>query len=240
VTFAANVSGSAGTPTGTVDFLDGASAISGCASVALSSGSATCTTSSLTEGTHSITARYSGDAGYNAAASAALSQNVQAASSGGTSENVAAASAGATASASSTRNSQYPASAINNGDRTGAGFNAGGIWEDAYAYTFPDWVQIDFGGTKTIDHVIVYSMQDRYGQPVEPTDTMTFQSYGVTAFDVQAWNGSSWVTLGSVTGNNLVKRTVSFSPVSTDRIRVVINDALNGYSRLAEVEAFGH
>ncbi|HEU5479695.1 MAG TPA: discoidin domain-containing protein, partial [Candidatus Tumulicola sp.] len=131
-------------------------------------------------------------------------------------------------------------SAIINGDRTGAGFGSGGIWEDANAYTFPDWVQIDFAGTKTLDHVIVYSMQDSYGQPVEPTDTMTFHSYGVIDFMVQGWDGSQWVTLGTVTGNDLVKRTVTFPAFTTDRIRVVITNAENGYSRLAEVEAFGH
>ena len=85
---------------------------------------------------------------------------------------------------------------------------------------FPDWVQINFNGQKTIDHVVVYTLQDNYANPVEPTDTMTFSLYGITAFQVQGWNGTAWVTLGSVSGNNLVKRTVSFAPYTTDRIRI--------------------
>jgi hypothetical protein len=48
------------------------------------------------------------------------------------------------------------------------------------------------------------------------------------------------VTLGAVSDNNLVKRTVSFPAYTTDRIRVVVTNANAGYSRLAEVEAFGH
>jgi hypothetical protein len=240
VTFTATLTGGAGTPTGTVDFLDGGTAIASCANMALSSGAASCTTSGLAAGSHSITVSYGGDASYIASTSSAFTQTVQSAGGGGTDLNVAAASAGATASASSTLSSRYPVSAINNGDRTGAGFGSGGIWEDANAYTFPDWVQIAFSGTKTIDHVIVYSMQDAYTTPVEPSDTMTFRSYGVTDFLVQGWDGSQWVTLGAVTDNNLVKRTVAFPAYTTDRIRVLVTNANNGYSRLAEVEAFGH
>ncbi len=75
VTFTATVSGSSGTPTGTVTFLDGSTAI--CSSVVLSSGVATCTTASLASGSQSITASYSGDATYGAATSAALTQTVQ-------------------------------------------------------------------------------------------------------------------------------------------------------------------
>jgi hypothetical protein len=55
---------------------------------------------------------------------------------------------------------------------------------------------------------------------------------------VQAWNGSSWVTVASVTGNNLVKRTVTFTAMSTDRIRVMVNAAAGRYSLLTEVEAW--
>ncbi len=65
--------------------------------------------------------------------------------------------------------------------------------------------------SKTIDHVVVYTVQDNYTSPIEPTDVLTFTKYGVMDFTVQGWNGSAWVTLGTVTGNNLVKRTVNFA-----------------------------
>jgi|KBSSwiStaDraftv2_1062776.scaffolds.fasta_scaffold00786_15 hypothetical protein len=153
--------------------------------------------------------------------------------------NVAAAALGGVASASSTFSAGYPVAAVNNGDRTGAGWGAGGGWNDATAGIFPDLVQIVFNGQKTIDHVIVYTLQDNFGSPVEPSDVMTFSNYGVTAFDVQGWNGVAWVTLGTVNGNNLVKRRVNFSAFTTDRIRINVTNALAAYSRIVEVEAFG-
>ncbi len=54
-----------GTPTGTVNFLDGAAPIAGCTGVALVAKIATCTTSALPVGVRTITAVYSGDASFN-------------------------------------------------------------------------------------------------------------------------------------------------------------------------------
>jgi hypothetical protein len=69
---------------------------------------------------------------------------------------------------------------------------------------------------------------------------MTFTQYGITAYTVQGWNGSARVTLGSVSGNNLVKRTVNFSAYTTDRIRINVTGSLVSYSRITEVEAWGN
>ncbi len=238
VMFTATVAGS--NPTGSVNFKDGASSITGCSAVALTgsgnSKTAQCTTSSLTAATHSITAAYGGDAGNTASTSAALSQVVNTV---GASINVALASNGGVASASSSYNTGFPVSAIINNERAGANWGNGGGWNDSTANAYPDWVQINFIGSKTIDHVVVYTLQDNYANPVEPTDTMTFGLYGITAFTVQGWNGSSWVSLGSVSGNTLVKRTVNFAAFTTDRIRINVTAALASYSRITEVEAWG-
>jgi hypothetical protein len=238
VTFTATVVGT--NPTGSVNFKDGANSIGGCSAIALAgsgnSRTAACSTSALTAATHSITASYSGDASNAASTSAVLSQVVSASAS----TNVALASSGAVASASSTYSGNYPVSAIINNVRTGTNWGVSGGWNDNTGNVYPDWVQINFSGSKTIDHVVVYTVQDNYANPVEPTDTMTFSLYGITAFTVQGWNGSSWVTLGSVRGNNLVKRTVNFSAYTTDRIRINVTASLAGYSRITEVEAWGH
>ena len=69
---------------------------------------------------------------------------------------------------------------------------------------------------------------------------MTFGLYGITDFTVQAWTGASWVTLSTVSGNNLVKRTVNFTATATDRIRINVTNALASYSRITEVEAWGN
>ncbi|MHB8724579.1 MAG: Ig-like domain-containing protein, partial [Casimicrobiaceae bacterium] len=238
VTLTASVTGSS--PTGSVSLADGGSALAGCTGLALTgSGStvtAACTTSSLAAGTHSLVATYSGDSANAPSSSTTLSQVINGVT-GDT--NVALASVGAVASASSTYSSAYPVAAVNNNERAGVNWGNGGGWNDATAGVFPDWVQINFNGSKTLDHVVVYTLQDNYSNPVEPTDTMTFSLYGVTDFTVQGWNGSSWVTLGTVSGNNLVKRTVTFSAFTTTSIRVNITNALASYSRITEIEAWG-
>jgi hypothetical protein len=85
-----------------------------------------------------------------------------------------------------------------NGERAGTNWgNGSGGWNDGTGNVYPDWVEIDFNGSKTIDRVVVYTVQDNYANPVEPTDSMTFALYGLQSYSVQGWNGSSWVTLGS-------------------------------------------
>ncbi len=79
VTFTATVTGSAGTPSGSVAFRDGASVIAGCGALTLASGAAACTTSALAAGSHSIVAQYSGNGAYASASSSALTQTVQSA-----------------------------------------------------------------------------------------------------------------------------------------------------------------
>lgn len=77
VTFTATVTGAS--PTGTVNFEDGGTTISGCGAQTLSTGSANCMTSGLVVGSHSITAVYSGDAANAGSASPTLIQAVAAA-----------------------------------------------------------------------------------------------------------------------------------------------------------------
>jgi len=162
---------------------------------------------------------------------------------GATRINVALQSNGGVASASSSYGSDYPAAAVNNGDRKGLNWGSGGGWNDGTRNKFPDWVQVQFDGVQTIDEIDVFTLQDAYTSPAEPTESMTFTGYGITAFEVQYWDGSNWVTVpgGSVSGNNLVWRKFSFPAVSTDRIRVLITDVLGRprYSRVVEVEAYG-
>ena len=74
VTFTATVTGA--TPTGTVQFKDGAGNLG--SPVTLSAGVAALTTSALTQGTHPITAVYSGDAGNTTSTSPAVQQVVNA------------------------------------------------------------------------------------------------------------------------------------------------------------------
>ena len=74
VTFTATVASTAGSPGGSVSFLDGTTLLG---LVTLSSGSASYTASSLAAATHSITVVYSGNSNFASATSAAVSELVQ-------------------------------------------------------------------------------------------------------------------------------------------------------------------
>src|SRR4029078_9416211 len=128
---------------------------------------------------------------------------------------------------------------VNNGDRKGVNWTAGGGWADGTQDQYPDWVEIDFNGSKTISQVVVYTSADDWQHPVEPNDTMTFTQFGIQDFTVQAWNGSAWQTLGTATNNNLVKRTFNVA-VTTTKIRVNVTRSMVSLSRITEIEAIGN
>ncbi len=74
VTFTATLASTAGSPAGTVTFLDGSTQLG---IGTLSAGIATYTTSSLAAGTHSITASYAGDTNFAPVTSSALTQTIE-------------------------------------------------------------------------------------------------------------------------------------------------------------------
>jgi hypothetical protein len=154
--------------------------------------------------------------------------------------NVALSSGGAVASASSTYSPDYPVGAVNDGDRRGVNWGAGGGWNDATPGAYPDWVEVSFGGPKTITEIDLFTLQDDYGSPMEPTPGMTFSRYGVTDFQLQYWDGAGWagVAGGAVSGNDKVWRQFTFPGVTTAKIRVLIGNSLSTYSRVVEIEAY--
>ena len=155
--------------------------------------------------------------------------------------NHAAQSAGGSAVASSSYSAAFPPASVNNGDRRGVGWGAGGGWNDATAASWPDSVQVNFSASKSITEIDVFTVQDAYASPQEPTEAMTFTQYGITAFEVQTWIGSAWATVpgGTVSGNNKVWRKFSFPAITTSAVRVLVTAALAGYSRIIEIEAYG-
>lgn len=149
--------------------------------------------------------------------------------------------ASASMSASSTYLSgMFPLSNLVDGDHKGANWGKGapgGGWNDGQQGVFPKWVEFDFPQPVAFSQFTVTTLQDNLASPIEPTDATTFSLYGVTAFDVLGWDGSKWQTLASVTGNRLVKRTVTFASFTSSKFRLVVNTATDGYARLVEVEA---
>jgi RHS repeat-associated protein len=163
--------------------------------------------------------------------------------------NFALAAGGATASASSTYDGDNPPSSVVDGDRSASHFP--GYWADDTVDSYPDWVQVDFKGPRTISEIDVFTTQDQVldgsGPPLEPTPDLTFERYGITDFEVQTWGlevqtlgrlGWSTVPGGSVLGNKYVWRRFTFPNRTTSRIRVLVHNAVGGRSRIVELEAY--
>jgi len=152
--------------------------------------------------------------------------------------NVALAANGAVVAASSTGiGDGPPSSASKLIDDIRSGANS--YWTDDSVDEFPDVAQVSFFGMKTIDRVVVYSVQDNYFDGVDPTDTDPCYVYGLVDFTVEGWSDGQWVTLGNVTDNLLCKRTLTFPPLTTDQIRITVT-VTGGWSwtRIAEIEAW--
>jgi subtilisin family serine protease len=154
--------------------------------------------------------------------------------------NVALPVNGGSAVGSSTLNSGFPASATINGDRKGIGWSQGGGWNDGTLNVWPDWLEVRFNGQKTIDEIDVFTLQDNYSAPIDPTPTLTFTKYGLRDFTLEYWTGTAWQPIpgASVSGNNLVWRQFVFTPITTSKIRLFITQATDRYSRVTEVEVY--
>jgi len=147
--------------------------------------------------------------------------------------NVALASAGSEAVASSEFDPVlYAASSVIDGrsdsDRWGL---EGGGWQDGTPGVFPDWLEISFGGTKTIDRLTLFTLNSAS----YPADT-----YGVKDYTIDYWSGGQWLELVSVSGNSAGLVAHAFDPVTTDKVRIQVT-ASNGtgdHTRLVEVSVF--
>jgi PKD repeat protein len=157
------------------------------------------------------------------------------------SKNVAPAREGAKVKASSAENDDFDIDDTLDEMRFAHvwGYGAGG-WNDATPNVFPDWIEVDFAGVKRINWINVFTLPDNYKDAPEPDLEQTFSKYGITDFDVEYWTGRSWRTVpgGAIRGNRNVWRMISFPVIATNKIRIVVNSALGGASRITEIEAF--
>ena len=98
--------------------------------------------------------------------------------------NVAHSSTGATVSASSTALGFDPETVID-GDTSSLVWGAGSGWQDDTPGEFPDTLEITFSGPKTIDRLLVGTVN---------SDSLPAAQYGLKNLDVQYWDGVAWVT----------------------------------------------
>jgi beta-galactosidase len=93
-----------------------------------------------------------------------------------------------------------------------------------------DWVQIDFGQTKTINQVNMYVFIDGGAAPP-------------TSMNVQVWDGTNWVDVTHVTKAPTIptdkKNTITFDPVSTSKVRVNMNSVAGMCLGITEMEVIG-
>lgn len=147
--------------------------------------------------------------------------------------NVALASAGATVTASSEVDPLAPsASSVIDGRTDPARWGlTGGGWQDGTAGVFPDWLEVALHGQRAISRIDVYTLNSQ----AFPADT-----YGIRDYLLEYWTADGWAALASADNNEAGLITHTFSPVTTDRIRLTIM-ASNGegdHSRVLEISAF--
>ena len=90
-------------------------------------------------------------------------------------------------------------------------------WRASESKTSPGWVQVDLGARRTLHKVVVYSRD-------------------VTAYQLQHWTGKAWKTLDTAKDNTLDVRTHPFTPVTTDKIRLLVPGRKG---RVNEIEVYG-
>lgn len=138
-------------------------------------------------------------------------------------ENVASSTLGATASASSTGPSQSAAKAIN-----------------GLRFPSTELLQVVFSGTKNINEIDVFTQRaGAYSSSIPTPYTIATQNY-LTSYDVEYWTGTKWQLIpgGQVTNNTLVRRQFVFSPIATDRIRVLTHTGHSRIHVISELEAW--
>ncbi len=118
----------------------------------------------------------------------------------------------------------YSPARINDGNRstTLGGFTS---WSNNGGVAMPQWVELQWGQVHTVSRVDLY----------------TSDGYPIRDYDIQSWNGTSWVTINVVRGNTALFRTHTFTPVQTFRLRVLAYSGPShqtGYARVNELEVY--
>lgn len=115
---------------------------------------------------------------------------------------------------------------------------------DAHAWPvdsadYPATLEITFVGARDIISVVVW-FSDYDGRVTDPGDSDAgFNGIQATDYTIETWNGSTWDTQATITGNTLLKRTHTVS-VNTTKVRFVgTADGGATFFAVQELEAWG-
>lgn len=137
---------------------------------------------------------------------------------------------------------QYQAYGALGVDRDGNHWANYGGWNDKTPGDFPDWLRVNYSQPCMASQVVVTTLKDDYNSGSVVTDAMTFTAFGITDFEVQTSlteDDEDFVTVtgGHITGNNKVRRTINFSPVSAQYVRVLVHDSVgHDFSRIVDLK----
>lgn len=114
------------------------------------------------------------------------------------------------------------------------------LWLLARQWQFGEFLGTDAGSPALARFEADCGRLDRFLPSYDPDRVpTTFSKFGLTDFDLEYWTGAAWGPIpgGQVRGNNKVHVRARFSPIRTDRVRVVVRGALEQFSRVVELEA---
>ena len=95
------------------------------------------------------------------------------------------------------------------------------IWFDRTPNKVPDWIELRFDHAITAGRAVVYPALD-----------------SLRDYEIQVWRNGQWETVGSVKNASGKSQTVTFPPVSTDRVRLFITKTNGPNSALHELEIY--
>lgn len=123
----------------------------------------------------------------------------------------------ATASTTDTANGYAPSKIFDGNTSDFAG------WASQSGVALPQWVELNFGSSQTFNRVELY----------------TTTGYLLKTYNLQYWNGSSWVTAATVTNNTLKHVTSTFAAVTGTKLRVYATAAdMYNIARVDELEVY--
>lgn len=102
-------------------------------------------------------------------------------------------------------------------------------------------IEITFSGSKTISEIdIFFGDSSDFNSTTVPLDATRVSTLAVVDYRVQYWNGSSYVTVVTITGNNKQWKQHTITPVATTKMKFIWDTAASGAAYLLEVECLGY